>query len=148
MDTIIYTCSISAIIGVLFGYIKHFNNLYVSNTKLIIQQNNQIKFILTRIIEIESKIKKIKLEVNDLNYIINDSINNNNNNNSDNNISVLDTIQEEILTENLDLNEEDNGHKERGLKEDDKKEKDVSFEIIETALIKTQKEKGWTRYLF
>ena len=46
MDTITYTCSISAIVGVLFVTIKHFNNLYVSNTKVIIQQNDQIKFLL------------------------------------------------------------------------------------------------------
>ena len=145
MDTIIYTCSISAIVGVLFVTIKHFNNLYVSNTKVIIQQNDQIKFLLTRIFEIESKIMKIKLELKDINYIINDSINISTNIST--NISVLDTIQEEILTEDLDLNKE--AEKDNEFKNEEKgKENDVSFEMIETVPIKTQKEKGWTRYLF
>jgi len=152
MDNIVYTCAFPLIIGVLFGAVRHFHTLFISNTKLIIRQSDQIQFILTRVVELDKKIKRLEKELNDLN-----------NNNDSLDTSILDTIQEEeeeeeeTLTEMIDkdsdLNEENENdlsqhqHVEDLTKEKEK-EKENSFEIIESTAIKTQKEKGWIRYLF
>jgi hypothetical protein len=136
MDNIIYTCAAPLIIGIFFSAIRHFHTLHVSNTKLIIRQSDQIQFILSRVIELNKKIRKIEQELDDLNCNMNDSVNS----------SVLDTIQEEEVEVDLkeDLTED--------LKEDNDKDKDkdkeISFEIVESTPIKTQKENGWIRYLF
>jgi hypothetical protein len=149
MDNIVYTCAFPLIIGVLFGAVRHFHTLFISNTKLIIRQSDQIQFILTRVVELDKKIKRLEKELNDLNN--NDSLD----------TSILDTIQEEeeeespteMIDKDSDLNEENENdlsqhqHVEDLTKEKEK-EKENSFEIIESTAIKTQKEKGWIRYLF
>jgi len=147
MDNIVYTCAFPLIIGVLFGAVRHFHTLFISNTKLIIRQSDQIQFILTRVVELDKKIKRLEKELNDLN-----------NNNDSLDTSILDTIQEEeeeeeTLTEMMDKNSDLNEENENDLSqhqhvEDLTKEKENSFEIIESTAIKTQKEKGWIRYLF
>jgi len=147
MDNIVYTCAFPLIIGVLFGAVRHFHTLFISNTKLIIRQSDQIQFILTRVIELDKKIKRLEKELDDLNN--NDSLD----------TSILDTIQEEeeeeeeLLTEMIDkdsdLNKENENEDDLSQHvEDLTKEKELSFEIIESTPIKTQKEKGWIRYLF
>ena len=146
MDNIVYTCAFPLIIGVLFGAVRHFHTLFISNTKLIIRQSDQIQFILTRVIEVDKKIKRLEKELDDLNN--NDSLD----------TSILDTIQEEeeeeeLLTEMIDkdsdLNKENENEDDLSQHvEDLTKEKELSFEIIESTPIKTQKEKGWIRYLF
>jgi seryl-tRNA synthetase len=148
MDNIVYTCAFPLIIGVLFGAVRHFHTLFISNTKLIIRQSDQIQFILTRVIELDKKIKRLEKELDDLN-----------NNNDSLDTSILDTIQEEeeeeeeLLTEMIDkdsdLNKENENEDDLSQHvEDLTKEKELSFEIIESTPIKTQKEKGWIRYLF
>jgi hypothetical protein len=150
MDNIVYTCAFPLIISVLFGAVRHFHTLFISNTKLIIRQSDQIQFILTRVVELDKKIKRLEKELNDLN-----------NNNDSLDTSILDTIQEEeeeespteMIDKDSDLNEENENdlsqhqHVEDLTKEKEK-EKENSFEIIESTAIKTQKEKGWIRYLF
>jgi Skp family chaperone for outer membrane proteins len=151
MDNIVYTCAFPLIIGVLFGAVRHFHTLFISNTKLIIRQSDQIQFILTRVVELDKKIKRLEKELNDLN-----------NNNDSLDTSILDTIQEEeeetlteMMDKNSDLNEENENDDDLSqhqhveyLTKEKEKEKENSFEIIESTPIKTQKEKGWIRYLF
>ena len=140
-----YTLSIPLLFGILFGYIHHFNHLYVSNTKMIIRQSDQIQFLLTRIIELENKINKLK---------------------SDSDIAVddfLDTIDEDIVTKEVVLKEdEDNVLKEdedNVLKEDEdivtkevveeNEKEDKDFELVETSsTFKINKNKGWLQYIF
>jgi hypothetical protein len=140
MDNIVYTCIVPLIVGVFFGEIRYCYTLFVSNTKLINRQSDQIQFILSRVIDLDKKIKRLEKELNDLN---------NNDKNNDNSINsfILDTMQEQIPEEELveeDLVEEELA--EEDLVEEDIKE--ASFEIIEPVPIKTQQEKGWIRYLF
>jgi seryl-tRNA synthetase len=135
MDNIVYTCIVPLIFGIFFGEIRYCYTLFVSNTKLINRQSDQIQFILSRVIDLDKKIKRLEQELNDLN---------NNDKNNDNSINsfILDTIQEEPSEKELvekELVAED-------LVEEDIKE--ASFEIIEPVPIKTQQEKGWIRYLF
>ena len=121
-----YTLSIPLLFGILFGYIHHFNHLYVSNTKMIIRQSDQIQFLLTRIIELEKKIKNLK---------------------SDTDITVdelLDTVEEENATEEL-AQEYDNVAKENVTNENEEKD----FELVETSsTFKITKNKGWLQYIF
>jgi len=140
MDNIVYTSAAALMIGIFYSAIRHMHVLYISNTKLIIRQSDQIQFILTRVIELDKKIKRFEQELNDLN----------------NNSSILDTIQEEEEELLADMTDEDN---ENDLNEevevevednveDNVEEKEISFEIVESGPVKTQKEKGWIRYLF
>lgn len=53
------------IIGLSIGFIKfseYIQNCYVSNTNLIIRQNDQIGFLLKRLVELNNKIAKLELE--------------------------------------------------------------------------------------
>ncbi len=59
----IYTLSIPLLFTILFGYVHHFSRLYVSNTKMIIRQSEQIQFILQRVIELDKKIKNLKSNI-------------------------------------------------------------------------------------
>ena len=133
MDNIVYTCTVPLVVGIFFGAIRHMHILYMSNTKLIIQQSDQIQFVLTRVIDLNKKIRMLEQKLEDLNEK-----------------EELRDIKE-YLSEELkeDLKEEDDLNEEKYLKEETE-EKEASFEIIEneTAPIKTQKEKGWIRYLF
>ena len=95
MDNIIYTSAAALMIGIFYSAIRHMHVLYISNTKLIIRQGDQIQFILTRVIELDKKIKRFEQELNDLN----------------NNSSILDTILEEEEEELLaEMTDEDNNN--------------------------------------
>jgi hypothetical protein len=113
MDTIIYSSVATLLIGIFFETTRNIHTLFVSNTKLIIRQSEQIQFLLTRVIELDKKIKKMKEEIE-----MNNSLD-------------LDIIEEE---------------KEETEETEEKEE--ILFEIVESAPVKTQKEKGWIRYLF
>ena len=128
-----YTLSIPLLFGILFGYIHHFNHLYVSNTKMIIRQSDQIQFLLTRIVDLENKIRKLKSD-------------------TDTDISVddfLDTIDEnintkEVVEENDNVTKEDEDIVTKEVVEDDK-----DFELVETSsTFKINKNKGWLQYIF
>jgi len=62
-NTAVYTLSIPLLFSILFGYVHHFSRLYVSNTKMIIRQGDQIQFLLTRIIELDKKVKSLKSDI-------------------------------------------------------------------------------------
>jgi hypothetical protein len=158
MDNILYTSATALMLGVFYSAVRHMHNLYFTNTQLIIRQNGQIQFLLVRVIELDKKIRRMKQETDDLANIDD---------------SILDTIleeeEDELLTEKSDEDEEENDEEKENLteekekekekeKENDlsqpaenltkEKEKEITFEIVESAPVKTQKEKGWIRYLF
>lgn len=123
-----YTLSIPLLFGILFGYIHHFNHLYVSNTKMIIRQSDQIQFLLTRIMELENKIKNLKSNTD----ITSDDF--------------LDTVEEEEenATEEV-VEDDDNVAKENVTNETEEKD----FELVETSsTFKISKNKGWLQYIF
>ena len=127
-----YTLSIPLLFGILFGYIHHFNHLYVSNTKMIIRQSDQIQFLLTRIMELENKIKNLKPNTD---ITIDD---------------FLDTVEEEKNATEEVVEENDNVSKE---KEDiitkEVVEDDKDFELVETSsTFKISKNKGWLQYIY
>jgi hypothetical protein len=152
-----YTLSIPLLFGILFGYIHHFNNLYVSNTKMIIRQSDQIQFLLTRIIELENKIKKLKTDIT-----INDFLD----------TVAEDIVQEDIIVEDEDDNivededdnivededDEDDGDDDDIVEDDNnieddnnekEKKEEKEFELIETnSTFKISKNNGWLRYIF
>jgi hypothetical protein len=140
-----YTLSIPLLFGILFGYIHHFNNLYVSNTKMIIRQSDQIQFLLTRIIELENKIKKLKTDIT-IDTVLEDE---------DDNLAE-DIVQEDIIVEDEDDNivedEDDNivEDEDDNIVEDHNNKKDEKeFELIETnSTFKISKNNGWLRYIF
>ena len=122
MDNIVYTTSAVLIISI-FSAVRHMHILYMSNTRLIIRQSDQIQFVLTRVIDLNKKIRMLEQKLEDLNEPLQKE--------------ELHDIKEylnEELNEAEDLNEE--------------KEEEVTFEIIENAPVKIQQEKGWLRYLF
>ena len=150
MDNIVYTSAAALMIGIFYSAVRHLHVLYISNTQLIIRQNDQIQFLIVRVIELDKKIKKIREEMDDVTNI-NDSIDD----------FILDTIQEEEENEELltEMTDEENKNKnENDLNEavevevevevEDEIENKISFEIVESGPVKTQKEKGWIRYLF
>ena len=118
-----YTLTIPLLFGIFCGYFHHFNHLYVSNTKLIIRQSEQIQFILGRMIELENKIRILKSDA-----ASNEQVEDINEDASNEQVEDLnDFFGEEIL---------------------EKDTKEEVFELIEPVPIKTQQEKGWIRYLF
>lgn len=137
MDNIVYTCLVPLIVGIFFGEIRYCHTLYVSNTKLIMRQSDQIQFLLTRIIELDKKIKKLNLDITQE--------------------EELDCLEEEDLDcleekEELDCLEE---------KEDviiEEKELDClqelpclekDFELVEpSSTYKISKNNGWLRFIF
>jgi len=122
-NTIVYSLSIPLLFGIFCGYVNYFNCLYVSNTKLIIRQSEQIQFVLGRMIELENKIKSLKSHA-DLNEQVKDD--------------ELDKVLEEDLNEDEeDLNEE--------------YAKEEVFELIETTLTPNaheNKKSSWLSFLF
>ena len=123
-----YTLTIPLLFGIFCGYFHHFNHLYVSNTKLIIRQSEQIQFILGRMIELENKIRILKSDA-----ASNEQVE-----------EELEDINEDASNEQVEEELED-FFGEEILEKDTKEE---VFEIIEPVPIKTQQEKGWIRYLF
>ena len=126
-----YTLTIPLLFGIFCGYFHHFNHLYVSNTKLIIRQSEQIQFILGRMIELENKIRILKSDASN------------------------EQVEEELEVENEeveDLNEDKEDLSdffgEEILEKDTKEE---VFEIIEPTLSPNShanKKSGWLSFLF
>jgi len=130
-NTIVYTCIVPLIVGIFFGEIKYCHTLYVSNTKLIMRQSDQIQFLLTRIIELDKKIKKLNLDITQEE-------------------KELDCLEESpCLEKELDCLEESPClEKELDcLEESPCLEKD--FELVETtSTYKISKNNGWLRFIF
>ena len=120
-NTIVYTCIVPLIVGIFFGEIKYCHTLYVSNTKLIMRQSDQIQFLLTRIIELDKKIKKLNLDITQ----------------EEEEEKELDCLQEE---KELDCLQEE--EKESACLEKD-------FELVEpSSTYKISKNNGWLRFIF
>ena len=136
MDNIVYTYIVPLIVGIFFGEIRYCHNLFVSNTKLIMRQNDQIQFLLTRIIELENKIKKL----NSTNIIEEESL----------------CLQEEELDclqeEELDCLQEDSLCLEKKLdclQEEKSNCLQEDFEIVEpSSTHKISKNNGWLKFIF
>jgi hypothetical protein len=94
---------------------------------MIIRQSDQIQFLLTRIIELENKIKKL---------------------NSTDVIEEEDIIEEEeIIKEEDIIKEEENCKPVENLEEPQSSEKD--FELVEpSSTYKISKNNGWLRFIF
>lgn len=147
MDSVMYTWSVPIIFGILFGYMKYFDNLYVANTQLIIRQNDQIMFLLKRVIEIENKIKNIKILMSNIN--VNESsvlhpIKEGNEDISDDDVNIdaddendLDIVSPVLTNKNVSPMNTD-------------KNKDKEFELVETTMELTtvHKNKNWLRNYF
>ena len=136
-NTTVYTLSIPLLFSILFGYVHHFNHLYVSNTKMIIQQSDQIQFLLTRIIELENKIKKLNSDITI------DSVSE-----DDNLYEKKDLFGEEaedIIGDEEDIIGDEEEDKEEEVIDSNEKE----FELIETnSTFKITKNNGWLRFIF
>jgi hypothetical protein len=145
-NTIVYTLSIPLFFGIFCGYVNYFNCLYVSNTKLIIRQSEQIQFILGRMIELEKKIKSLKLDA-DLNEQVQDD--------------ELDKVLEEDLNEveydeldkviEEDLNEVEYDELDKVIEEEEEQSQclEKDFELVETSsTFKINKNNGWLRFIF
>lgn len=140
MDSIAYTSAATLMLCMFLSSIKHLHNLYISNTRLIIRQSDQIQFLVKRLIELNKKI--IKLEANFI-TVSEPS-------------ACLPTIDEEeeqdkVLDEDEDEEQDEVLDKETNAKEL-VKEEDV-FEIIEKRLSPTadsnsNKKSGWLSFIF
>ena len=140
-NTTVYTLSIPLLFSILFGYVHHFNHLYVSNTKMIIRQSEQIQFLLGRVIELDKKIKGLKPEI-----IIED----------EECIEEDECIEEECIEEDECIEEEleeeeKEKEKENEIEEEENEieEKEKDFELIESnSTFKISKNNGWLRFIF
>jgi hypothetical protein len=119
--------SISFIIGLSVGFIKYseyIHRMYISNTNLIIKQNDQISFLLKRLVDLNKKIVKLEFEftaLSETNACF-----------ADDELVVKEELVKEDIVENLQANVIEN-----------------NFEIIETAIDdKLNKKKGWFRPFF
>jgi hypothetical protein len=148
MDNIVYTSAATLILGIFFSAATRLNVIYVSNTKCIIQQGEQIHFLLNRLIDLNKKINKLEIEITTL---------------SASNISYtcLSTIEEEELEEDLeeDLEEKLEEDLDEDLKQDLKQDLDEDleekleevFELIEPRLSPvtiSNKKSRWLSFLF
>jgi len=129
MDNIVYTYIVPLIVGIFFGEIRYCHTLYVSNTKLIMRQSDQIQFLLTRIIELDKKIKKLNLDITD-------------------ELDCLDEKEElDCLEEKEDVIIEEEKEELDCLQESPCLEKD--FELVESSsTYKINKNNGWLRFIF
>jgi len=118
------------IIGLSFGLIKYseyIQGMCISNTKLIVRQNDQILFLLKRTVELNNKIDRLQLEFSTLSEI-NSSFTENDEVDGDN---ELDEEKEQIKEEKEQIKEE-------------------VFELIEPTMNSTtsNKKTGWMSFLF
>lgn len=129
MDNIDHTYYVPIMLTLFIGAVKHFHNLYISNTRLIIKQSDQIQFLVKRLIELNKKIDRLQNEITSLN---------------DSSSTFLSTINEEDDNlEDVDLEEKED-HKEL------EKEEEV-FELIEKRLspvTATNKNSSWLSFIF
>jgi hypothetical protein len=127
------------IFGVSIGLIKILECIqlkYISNTKLIIKQSEQIQFLLIRLVDLNKKIAKLEINMN-----------------TSSSSTILDDISKEDVDENKEVDEviaddEPVDNEDQNLNKND----EViikNFEIIESIPhdISTKK-KGWLPFLF
>jgi hypothetical protein len=137
-NTTVYTLSIPLLFSILFGYVHHFNHLYVSNTKMIIRQSDQIQFLLTRIIELENKIKKLNTEITIETVSQDDNLSENKDFFREEEDIIEDESENIIEDESENIIEEHNNEKE-----------EKEFELIEpNSTFKITKNNGWLQYIF
>jgi len=131
MDNIDHTYYVPIMLTLFIGAVKHFHNLYISNTRLIIKQSDQIQFLVKRLIELNKKIDRLQNEITSLN---------------DSSSTFLSTINEEDDNlEDVDLQEKED-HKEL-----EKEEEEEVFELIEKRLSPvsaTNKKSSWLSFIF
>ena len=129
MDNIDHTYYVPIMLTLFIGAVKHFHNLYISNTRLIIKQSDQIQFLVKRLIELNKKIDRLQNEITSLN---------------DSSSTFLSTINEEdVDLEDVDLEEKED-HKELV-------EEEEVFELIEKRLSPvsaTNKKSSWLSFIF
>jgi hypothetical protein len=138
MDNIDHTYYVPIMLTLFIGAVKHFHNLYISNTRLIIKQSDQIQFLVKRLIELNKKIDKLQNEITSFN---------------DSSSAFLSTINEEDDNlEDVDLEEkEDQDFKEKSNVNEVVKEEEDVFEIIEKRLSPvsaTNKKSSWLSFIF
>ena len=61
MDLSLYAFIISLSVGFI-KYSEYIHRMYISNTNLIIKQNDQINFLLKRLVDLNKKIVKLEFE--------------------------------------------------------------------------------------
>jgi hypothetical protein len=133
-----YTLSIPLLFSILFGYIHHFNHLYVSNTKMIMRQGDQIQFLLTRIMELENKIKKLNSDITiDIDTISEDD-------------NLVEEEEDEDLFGEEDIIEDQKVDKDDIVEDNNQLiENEKEFELIEpNSTFKITKNNGWLRFIF
>ena len=122
-NTIVYTFIVPLIVGIFFGEIKYCHTLYVSNTKLIMRQSDQIQFLLTRIIELDKKIKKLNLDITQ----------------EEEELDCLEE-KEDVIIEEKELD---------CLQEEKLPCLEKDFELVEpSSTYKISKNNGWLRFIF
>ena len=128
MDLSLYAFIISLSVGFI-KYSEYIHRMYISNTNLIIKQNDQINFLLKRLVDLNKKIVKLEFEFTALSI---SSTFLDEEKDVDKDIVIENIVIEENIVENLQANVIEN-----------------NFEIIETAIDdKLNKKKGWFRPFF
>ena len=127
----LYAYASTFIVGLSFSLIKYseyIQGMCMSNTKLIIRQNDQIMFLLKRTVELNKKIERLQLEISTL------------------------SETNSYFTENDEVDGDDELDEEKEqIKEEEKEQiKEEVFELIETTMNSTtsNKKTGWMSFLF
>jgi len=150
MDNISYTYSLPILIPIFIGVVNHFHTLYISNTRLIIKQSDQIQFLVKRLIELNKKIDRLQNEIISLNETLSAK------NDEDVDLEDVDLEDEDLEDEDLedeDLEDEDLEDEDLQEKTNSKelvKEEEV-FELIEKRLSPvsaTNKKSSWLSFIF
>ena len=127
------------IIGLSFGLIKYseyIQGMCISNTKLIVRQNDQILFLLKRTVELNNKIDRLQLEFSTLSEI---------------NSSFTENDEVEVdRDDELDEEKEQIKEEKEQIKEEKEQIKEEVFELIEPTMNSTtsNKKTGWMSFLF
>ena len=135
MDNISYTYSLPILIPIFIGVVNHFHTLYISNTRLIIKQSDQIQFLVKRLIELNKKIDRLQNEIISLNETLSAK--------NDEDVDLEDVDLEDEDLEDEDLQEKTNS-------KELVKEEEV-FELIEKRLSPvsaTNKKSSWLSFIF
>ena len=144
MDNIDYLLlRIPILIPIFIGVVNHFHTLYISNTRLIIKQSDQIQFLVKRLIELNKKIDRLQNEIISLNETSSAK------NEEDVDLEDVDLECEDLEDEDLeDL--EDKDLQEKTNSKELVKEEEV-FELIEKRLSPvsaTNKKSSWLSFIF
>jgi hypothetical protein len=145
MDNISYTYSLPILIPIFIGVVNHFHTLYISNTRLIIKQSDQIQFLVKRLIELNKKIDRLQNEIISLNETLSAK------NDEDVDLEDVDLEDEDLEDEDLeDEDLEDEDLQEKTNSKELVKEEEV-FELIEKRLSPvsaTNKKSSWLSFIF